>query len=105
MATEITDANFEQLILKSNKPAVVDFWATWCRPCTSLAPIFEQLYSTYSNRAVIGKIDVDRNRMFMEKYGIKTIPTILFFKNGKEVDRHSGMATIAILEQKLNSIL
>ena len=81
----ITDENFETEVLKSDKPVLVDFWATWCGPCRMIAPIIEELAGEYEGKVVIGKMDVDSNQMAPQKYGIRSIPTILIFKGGEMV--------------------
>ena len=86
----ITDENFETEVLKSDKPVLVDFWATWCGPCRMIAPIIEELAGEYEGKVVIGKMDVDSNQMAPLKYGIRSIPTILIFKGGEMVDTIIG---------------
>jgi len=88
MALEITDANFEELVLKSDKPVLVDFWAEWCGPCRMVGPVVEELSTEYAGKAVIGKVNVDHNSNISAKYGIRNIPTLLFFKNGEVVEKH-----------------
>ena len=92
MALEITDANFEELVLKSDKPVLVDFWAEWCGPCRMVGPVVEELSTEYAGKAVVGKVNVDNNSEISAKYGIRNIPTILFFKNGEVVEKHVGVA-------------
>jgi thioredoxin 1 len=89
-AVEITDANFESVVLNSNKPVLVDFWAVWCGPCRAVAPIVEQIAEEYDGRAVIGKLDVDSNRETAMKYGIQAIPTLFLVKDGQVVDKIVG---------------
>lgn len=105
MALEITDANFEELVLKSDKPVMIDFWAIWCGPCRMIAPIVEEMYSEYSGKAVIGKVDVDSNPNIAVKYGIRNIPTVLFVKNGEVVDKQVGAAPKQVFVQKMNALL
>ena len=92
MALEITDANFDESVLQSDKPVMVDFWAAWCGPCRMLAPIVDELSNEYEGRAVIGKLDVDANQEFAAKYGVRNIPTVLIFKNGEMVKRQVGVS-------------
>ena len=103
MALEITDANFEELVLKSDKPVLVDFWAEWCGPCRMVGPVVEELSKDYEGKAVVGKVNVDNNSGISAKYGIRNIPTILFFKNGEVVEKHVGVAAKNILADKLNT--
>jgi len=104
-AVEITDANFEDLVLNSGKPAVVDFWAVWCGPCRIVAPIVEELAGEYGDKAVIGKLDVDSNRDTAVKYGIQAIPTMLFYKDGEVADRIVGAADKKTIQSKLDALL
>ena len=92
MAQAITDATFEELVLKSDKPVLVDFWAAWCGPCRMVGPIIEEIGNEYAGKAVVGKVDVDANQEFAAKYGIRNIPTVLVFQNGEEVGRQVGVA-------------
>ncbi len=103
MALEITDSNFEELVLKSDKPVLVDFWAEWCGPCRMVGPVVEELATEYTGKAVVGKVNVDTNSEISVKYGIRNIPTILFFKNGEVVEKHVGVAAKNILADKLNA--
>lgn len=105
MALEITDANFEEVVLKSDKPVLVDFWAEWCGPCRMVGPVVEELAKEYEGKAVIGKINVDHNPNVGMKFGIRNIPTLLFFKNGQMVDRQVGAAQKSVLEGKLKAQL
>lgn len=105
MALEFTDANFDELALKSDKPVLVDFWAEWCGPCRMVGPIVEELSNDFSEKAVIGKVNVDNNPGISMKYGIRNIPTILFIKNGEVVDRSVGAVPKAQLQQKLEAQL
>ncbi|WP_159022502.1 thioredoxin [Formosa sp. L2A11] len=92
MALEITDANFEEMVLKSDKPVVVDFWAAWCGPCRMVGPIIDEISTEYDGKAVVGKVDVDANQDFASKYSVRNIPTVLVFQNGEVVERQVGVA-------------
>ena len=105
MAIELTDANFGDLAVKSDKPVVVDFWAEWCGPCRMVAPVVEELSKDYEGKAIVGKVDVDANNEISAKYGIRNIPTILFLKNGEVVDKQVGAAPKAALAEKLDKLL
>jgi thioredoxin 1 len=105
MAIEITDANFEELVVNSDKPVMIDFWAVWCGPCRMIAPIVEEMSGEYEGRAVIGKVDVDSNPNIAMKYGIRNIPTVLFVKNGEVVDKQVGAAPKPAFTAKLNALL
>ena len=105
MALEFTDSNFEELALKSDKPVMVDFWAEWCGPCRMVGPVVQELAAEYEGKAVVGKLNVDNNAQVSMKYGIRSIPTILFFKNGQVVDRSVGAVPKAQLTQKLEGQL
>jgi thioredoxin 1 len=103
MAIELTDANFEELALKTDKPVLVDFWAEWCGPCRMVGPLVEEISTEYDGKAVVGKVNVDHNPNISAKYGIRSIPTILFIKDGEVVDRHVGAAPKNILSEKLDA--
>ena len=105
MAIELTDANFEEIAINSDKPVVVDFWAEWCGPCRMVGPIVEELAKDYDGRAVIGKVDVDNNNEISAKFGIRNIPTILFLKNGEVVDKQVGAGPKQSFTAKLDAIL
>ena len=105
MALEITDGNFEDVVLKSDKPVLVDFWAAWCGPCRMLAPIVEELSEEFEGKAVVGKMDVDAHQKFAAQFGIRNIPTVLIFKDGQLVERQVGVAGKAVYEGKINSHL
>ncbi|HRH71234.1 MAG TPA: thioredoxin [Flavobacteriales bacterium] len=105
MALELTDSNFEELALKSDKPVMVDFWTEWCGPCRMVGPVVEELAKEYDGKAVIGKLNVDNNPQVAMKYGIRSIPTILFLKNGQVVDRSVGAVPKSQLSQKLQGQL
>lgn len=101
MAFEFTDSNFQEAALDQDNLVVIDFWAEWCGPCRMVTPIIEDLASEYDGKAVIGKVNVDHNPEISMKYGIRSIPTILFLKNGEVVDKHVGATTKAVLEDKM----
>ena len=105
MTIEVTDANFEEIVLQSDKPVLVDFWAEWCGPCRMIGPLVSELAEDYKDRAVITKMDVDSNPGTAAKFGIRNIPTILFFKDGVVVDKHVGAAPKTTLSSKVDSIL
>ena len=86
MAIVLTDSNFDELVLHSDKPVLVDFWAEWCGPCRIIGPIVNEIGEDFKDQVVVGKLDVDNNPAVSSKYGIRNIPTILFFKNGQVAD-------------------
>ena len=105
MAKEFTTSNFTQEVLEAKTPVLVDFWAEWCGPCRMIAPLIDELDKEFKDQAVIGKVNVDSESEISAKYGITSIPTLLFFKNGEIVDKHVGSASKSQLEDKLNSII
>ena len=105
MAVEITDSNFSDVVTNADKPVVVDFWAAWCGPCRMVGPLIEEMHGEYDGRAVIGKVDVDQNTGVSAQFGVRSIPTILFIKNGQVVDKVVGAVPKATLTQKLDAIL
>lgn len=105
MAIEVTDANFEEVVLKSEIPVLVDFWAEWCGPCRMVAPVVEELSHDYEGKLLVTKVDVDSNPNTAMQFGIRNIPTILFIKNGEIVDKHVGAAPKSSLAAKVDAIL
>ena len=103
--SHVTDASFESTVINSDRPAMVDFWATWCGPCKIIAPHVEALADEFAGRAVIAKVDVDSNRQTAIKFGIQSIPTLLFFKGGKVEDRVIGAVDKKVLRDKLTAQL
>ncbi len=102
---EINDDSFEAEILQSDKPAVVDFWAPWCGPCKAIGPLVEDLASAYGDKVKFAKCNVDDNPLTPGKYGIKAIPTLIFFKDGKVIDQITGMVAKSRLEESLQNLL
>lgn len=105
MALKFTDANFEELVLKADKPVIVDFWAEWCGPCRMVGPHVEAIGQEYDGKVIVGKVDVDSNPGTSSKFGIRNIPTILFFKDGKIVDKQVGAVPKQVLVKKLEALL
>ncbi|HOU01238.1 MAG TPA: thioredoxin [Bacteroidales bacterium] len=105
MAIEVNDTNFEDVVIKSDIPAIVDFWAEWCGPCRMIAPSIEEMSGEFSGKAVVAKCDVDNSPQVAIKYSIRNIPTILFFKDGKIADKQVGAVPKNVLVNKLKSLL
>jgi thioredoxin 1 len=105
MAFEFTDANFQDSAIDTGGVTVIDFWAEWCGPCRMVAPVIEELAKDYDGKALIGKLDVDSNPGVSMKYGVRSIPTILFMKGGEVVDKHVGTATKQLLSSKIDALL
>ena len=100
-----TDANFDTDVLKSDLPVVVDFWAPWCGPCRMIGPFIEELSKEYENRVLVGKLNVDDNPEVSMKYNVRSIPTVLFFKNGELVDRQVGATSKKALASKIEALI
>lgn len=105
MTVELTDSNFEELVLKSDKVVIVDLWAEWCGPCRMVGPIVKEIGNEYQGKVVAGKLDVDSNPGVTAQYGVRNIPTILFFKNGEIVDKQVGAVPKSRLVGKLEKHL
>jgi len=102
---EVNDGNFEQLVLESNRPVLVDFWAQWCGPCRMLAPIVESLAKQYAGNAQVVKLNVDDNPSAVQRYRIQAIPTLVLFQNGEEKDRMIGVTTKAAIARTIDAHL
>jgi thioredoxin 1 len=105
MAVEITDANFADLVQKSDKPVMIDFWAEWCGPCRMVGPIVDEMFTEYGEKALIGKVNVDENPDVSAKFGIRNIPTIIFVKGGQMVDKSVGAVPKNVLTEKMDALL
>ena len=105
MTIDVTDATFDKVVLQSDKPVIVDFWAEWCGPCRMVGPLVKEIAGEFEGRAVVTKLDVDNNPEVSAKFGIRNIPTILFFKNGQIVDKQVGAVPKNVLVSKLEAIL
>ena len=101
----LNDSNFEQEVLKSDKPVLVDFWATWCGPCRMLAPLISQIAIKFSDRIKVGKVDVDENPALAGSFGISSIPTLILFKDGKIISQRVGGAPMGVLEAFIKDAL
>jgi thioredoxin 1 len=105
MALEVNDTNFDEVVIKSEKPVIVDFWAEWCGPCRMIAPAIEEISMEYEGKAVVVKCDVDSSPGVAAKFGIRNIPTVLFFKDGKVADKQVGAVPKINFVNKLNNLL
>lgn len=102
---EVTDANFDQLVLKSDQPVLVDFWAAWCGPCKAIAPIVDEVAQSYNGRVKVGKMDVDKNAATPQRYGVRGIPTLLLFKDGQVKEQIVGYVARDVIEKALDKNL
>jgi thioredoxin 1 len=102
---EITDANFDQTVLKSDRPVIIDFWAAWCGPCRALAPIVDEVAKQYGGKVVVGKMDVDKNTATPQRYGVRGIPTLLVFKGGQVREQIVGYVPKETIEKALDKNL
>ena len=105
MALKITDSNFEETVLKSDKPVMVDFWAAWCGPCRMVGPIIDELSEEYEGKAIIGKVDIDSNQQYAAQFGVRNIPTVLVFKDGELVDRKVGVSSKNDYAQAIDKLI
>ena len=105
MAIEITDANFDELVMNSDKPVLLDFWAEWCGPCRLIGPLVEEIAEAQGDNALVGKVNVDENPKAAMKFGIRNIPTVLYLKNGEIADKQVGATSRDVLEGKLTALM
>jgi thioredoxin 1 len=105
MVITLTDANFDDMVLKADRPVLVDFWAEWCGPCRVIGPLVQEIAEDYKEKVIVGKLDVDSNPGVSSKYGIRNIPTVLFFKNGTVADKQVGAVPKGNLVNKVEALL
>lgn len=105
MALQVTDQTFQETVLDSSQPVVVDFWASWCGPCRMLGPVIDELSDDYEDKAVVVKLDVDANQVTAAKYGVRNIPTVLVFKNGEVVNKQVGVAQKQVYASMIDELL
>ncbi len=104
MAIELTDSNFDEIVLKADKPVIVDFWAEWCGPCRIIGPIISDIAEEYREKIIVGKLDVDNNPGVTSRFGVRNIPTVLFFKEGVIADKQVGAVPKSNLVSKLEAL-
>ncbi|MFO7621744.1 MAG: thioredoxin [Bacteroidales bacterium] len=105
MALEVNDNNFDEVVMKADKPVIVDFWAEWCGPCRMIAPVIDEISKEYSGKAIVAKCDVDESPSVAAQFGIRNIPTVLFFKDGKVADKQVGAVPKKNYADKLDALL
>lgn len=105
MALEVNDSNFEEIVLQSDRLVLVDFWAEWCGPCRMVAPVIEEISKEYAGKVLVTKCDVDNSPVVASKFGIRNIPTVLFFKNGMVADKQVGAVPKSNFIKKINNLL
>ncbi len=105
MPVVVTDETFEDVVLKSDKPVVVDFWAVWCGPCRMVAPVMDQLEKKYGDKIVVAKVDVDKEQKYAAEYGVRNIPTILVFQNGEAIGRQVGVAPFEVFDKAIGQLV
>jgi thioredoxin 1 len=102
---EVTDGNFDQMVLKSDQPVLIDFWAQWCGPCKALAPIVDEVATSFQGKVKVGKMDVDSSPVTPQRYGVRGIPTLLIFKNGQVQEQIVGYVPRETIEKALNKLV
>ena len=102
---EVTDGNFDQMVLKSEQPVMIDFWAAWCGPCKALAAIVDEVATAYNGKVIVGKMDVDNSPVTPQRYGVSGIPTLLIFKDGQVKDQIVGYVSRETIEKALNKLV
>jgi len=105
MPVVVTDQTFEDVVLKSDKPVIVDFWAVWCGPCRMIAPVMDQLEKKYGDKIVVAKVDVDKEQKYAAEYGVRNIPTVLVFQNGEAIGRQVGVAPFEVFDKAIGQLV